>query len=131
MSNLDPNQRNPLFIKYKTMIEEKDPEFAQITQDFKAQEIQPEELKNALYVKKQRYMSELQQRLRQKHLFINTMNNFKDTFYKLHRYQQKILHQFYINHKTFNYHQENCSLDTPIYQLLQNLSNFILYFSLK
>ncbi|KAL4478228.1 hypothetical protein ABPG72_016540 [Tetrahymena utriculariae] len=65
-ANSDSNERNPLFIKYKTMIEEKDPEFAQITQDLKAEEMELEELKNAFYIKKQRYMTELSSRLRQK-----------------------------------------------------------------
>ncbi|KAL4463838.1 hypothetical protein ABPG74_005775 [Tetrahymena malaccensis] len=65
-ANSDSNERNPLFIKYKTMMEEKDPEFAQITQELKAEEMELEELKNALYIKKQRYMTELSSRLRQK-----------------------------------------------------------------
>ncbi|KAL4463549.1 hypothetical protein ABPG72_010891 [Tetrahymena utriculariae] len=65
-ANSDSNERNPLFIKYKTMIEEKDPEFAQITQDLKDEEMELKELKNAFYIKKQRYITELSSRLRQK-----------------------------------------------------------------
>ncbi|KAL4494406.1 hypothetical protein ABPG72_019816 [Tetrahymena utriculariae] len=65
-ANSDSNEKNPIFVKYKTMIEEKDPEFAQITQELKAEEMELEELKNALYIKKQRYMTELSSRLRQK-----------------------------------------------------------------
>nr|AAQ82025.1 ORF1 [Tetrahymena thermophila] len=74
--NSNSNEGNPLFIKYKTMIEEKDPEFVQLTKDLTAEQMELEELQNAFQVKKQRYMSELSSRLRQKILFKSRQKAF-------------------------------------------------------